>query len=227
MPALDVRWHEVPSDHRAAGAERDGQVRMFKNAAFGVSDAAKEKRESLPARVEALQCIRAEDPDAHRIIWHDLEAEREAIEDAVPDVVSIFGSQALETNEKNALDFKHGRIRELATKPSMSGAGCNFQAHCHRAVFLGIGHKFHDFIQAVHRLQRFGQQHPVRLDLIYSEAERETGAISKPSGSATRTRPRSCRPSSANMGSHRRRSPAHCSAASAWRAQEIAGEVTG
>jgi DNA modification methylase len=174
MPALDVRWHEVPSDHRAAGAERDGQVRMFKNAAFGVSDAAKEKRESLPARIEALQCIRAEDPDAHRIIWHDLEAEREAIEDAISDVVSIYGSQALETNEKNALDFKHGRIRELATKPSMSGAGCNFQAHCHRAVFLGIGHKFHDFIQAVHRLQRFGQQHEVSLDLIYSEAERET-----------------------------------------------------
>lgn len=173
MPALDVRWHEVASDHRAAGAERDGQARMFRNAAYGVSEAAQEKRDSLPARIAKLQEIRAEDPGAHRILWHDLEAEREAIEDAVPDVVSIYGSQALESNEKNALDFKHGRTRELATKPSMSGAGCNFQAHCHWAVFLGIGHKFHDFIQAVHRLQRFGQQHPVRLDLIYSEAERD------------------------------------------------------
>lgn len=173
MPALDVHWHEVPSDHREAGEERDGQVRMFKNAAFGVQDAAKEKRASLPARVAKMEELRALDPAAHRILWHDLEAEREAIEHSVPDVVSIFGSQDLDTNEKNALDFKHGRVRELATKPSMSGAGCNFQMHCWWHIFLGIGHKFHDFIQALHRLQRFGQTHTVRCDLIYTEAERD------------------------------------------------------
>ena len=32
--------------------------------------------------------------------------------------------------------------------------------------------KFHEFIQAVHRVQRFLQEHTVRLDLIYTEAER-------------------------------------------------------
>jgi DNA modification methylase len=51
LPNLDMRWHELPSDHNAAGAERNGQGRMFRNAAIGVGDAAKEKRESLPARV--------------------------------------------------------------------------------------------------------------------------------------------------------------------------------
>ncbi|MGL6222938.1 MAG: DNA methyltransferase, partial [Steroidobacteraceae bacterium] len=35
------------------------------------------------------------------------------------------------------------------------------------------GHKFNDFIQAVHRLVRFGQGRQVRIDLIYTEAERE------------------------------------------------------
>jgi hypothetical protein len=173
MPALDIHWHEVASDHRGAGEERDGQARMFRNAAFGVQDAAKEKRENLSARVAKMLDLRALDPAAHRILWHDLEAEREAIEGSVPGVVSIFGSQALETNEKNAIDFKHGRVAELATKPSMSGAGSNFQMYCWWHIFLGIGHKFHDFIQAVHRLQRFGQTHTVRLDLIYSEAERD------------------------------------------------------
>jgi DNA modification methylase len=55
----------------------------------------------------------------------------------------------------------------------MLGSGCNFQRHCSRAVFLGIGFKFNDFIQAIHRLQRFQQPHQVRIDLIYTEAERE------------------------------------------------------
>ncbi len=173
LPELDVRWHEIPTDHSEAGAERDGQGRMFRDAAIGIVDAAKEKRASLCGRIEKLMAIRAEEPTAHRIIWHDLEAERAAIERAIPDVRSIYGSQDLEENELNAVDFKYGRYAELATKPVMSGAGCNFQAHCHWAVFLGIGHKFHDFVQACHRLARFGQQHTVRIDLIYTEAERE------------------------------------------------------
>jgi DNA modification methylase len=173
LPKLDIRWHEVPSDHSQAGADRDGQGRMFRNAAIGIGDAAKEKRISLPARIAKLQEIRGDDPQAHRILWHDLEAERAAIEKAVPGARSIFGAQDLEINERNAVDFKYGRFQELATKPVMSGAGCNFQMHCAWAIFLGIGHKFHDFIQAVHRLQRFGQTHDVRLDLIYTDAERE------------------------------------------------------
>ncbi|MBP8777880.1 MAG: DNA methylase N-4, partial [Bacteroidaceae bacterium] len=36
----------------------------------------------------------------------------------------------------------------------------------------GIGYKFNDFIQSVHRLQRFLQTDTVRIDLIYTESER-------------------------------------------------------
>jgi hypothetical protein len=54
----------------------------------------------------------------------------------------------------------------------MLGSGSNFQRHCHWAIFLGIGFKFNDFIQAVHRVYRFLQAHEVRIDLIYTEAER-------------------------------------------------------
>jgi hypothetical protein len=54
LPPLDVRWHEIPSDHSTAGAEKDGQGRMFKNAAIGVQDAAREKRDSLPAALPKL-----------------------------------------------------------------------------------------------------------------------------------------------------------------------------
>lgn len=173
LPPLDLRWHEIPSDHGGAGADRDGQQRMFSNAALGVSDQAREKRKSLPARIAKLLEIRAEDPTAHRVIWHDLESEREAIESAAPGIAAVYGSQGLEEREQLVRDFGDGKLQELAAKPVMLGAGTNLQRHCHQAVYLGIGFKFHEFIQSIHRLQRFGQKHPVRVDLIYTEAERD------------------------------------------------------
>jgi DNA modification methylase len=173
LPALDIRWHELPSDHSTAGAEKDGQGRLFRNAAVGVQDAAREKRDSLDARVAKLLELRADDPDAHRLIWHDLEAERHAIEASLPGCETVYGSQDLDERERAIIEFREGRLQELAGKPSMLGSGVNFQKHCAWAIFLGIGFRFHEFIQAIHRLLRFGQQHAVRLDLIYTEAERE------------------------------------------------------
>lgn len=173
LPPMRVRWHEVPTDHSGAGHEKDGQARLFRNAAIGVQDAAREKRDSLPARIAKLMELRAEAPGAHRIIWHDLEAERAAIEHGIPNVVSVYGSQDLDARERAIIDFSDGRFAELAAKPVIAGSGCNFQRHCHRAVYLGIGFKFNDFIQSIHRIQRFLQTQPVDIDIIYTEAERE------------------------------------------------------
>lgn len=173
MPAMEVHWHEVASDHTKAGQDREGQGRMFRNAAIGVSDAASEKRSSMAARIEKMMELRLIDPEAHRIIWHDLEDERRAIEKAIPDVHSVYGSLALDNREAEIIGFSDGEFRELAAKPSVAGSGCNFQRHCSWSIFLGIGFKFHDLIQAIHRIQRFGQERTVRLDFIYTEAERD------------------------------------------------------
>jgi hypothetical protein len=179
LPHLKVIWHEVPSDHSAAGVESDGQGVLLKMPAMGLQEAAREKRESMPARIAKMREIIAADPQAHRILWHHLEAEREAIEAAVPLALSIFGAQDREINERNAVAFKYGRFQYLATKPSMSGAGCNFQLYCCKAIFPGINFEFHDFIQAVHRLWRFGQSREVEIDIIHSEAERGVAAVLK------------------------------------------------
>jgi hypothetical protein len=184
LPELDVRWHEIPSDHTDAGAERDGQVRLFRSAAIGVVEASKEKRDSLPQRLAKLMELRAEQPEAHRLIWHDLEAERLAIEKAIPGVGTVYGSQDAGDQERVGLAFRNGTLQELAAKPVMLGSGSNFQRFCWWAVFFGIGFKFNDFIQAVHRIQRFGQvfhgwdsskggdKPAVRIDILYTEAER-------------------------------------------------------
>ena len=173
LPPLDVRWHEVPSLAQPGDATTvDGRPMLFRDASVGVSAAAAEKRTSLPARAAKLVELVTETPAEHMLLWHDLEDERRAIAAAVPDAVCVWGTQDLDEREQRIVAFSDGQVRYLATKPVIAGAGCNFQRHCARAIFVGIGFKFRDLIQAIHRIYRFLQDRPVRIDLIYSDAER-------------------------------------------------------
>lgn len=173
LPPLDIRWHEIPANHADAGKDYRGQYKMFKDDALGLSGAAKEKRSSLMDRVAKMMEIRSEDPAAHRIIWHDQNGERDEIKKAIPDVRVLTGTDDEETKEETIIGFSDGRYQELAAKSVMAGSGCNFQYHCWWSIYLGIGFKFNDFIQSIHRTYRFQQKHQVRLDLIYTEAERQ------------------------------------------------------
>jgi len=174
LPPMEVRWHEVAGG--PVDPDRDGQGALLHTARLGVQEAAKAKRDSLTARVTATAELVDADPGEHFLIWHDLEDERRAITAAIPDAVSVWGSQDLDEREQRIIDFSDGRFRILSTKPVIAGSGCNFQRHCHRAIFTGIGFKFADFIQAVHRIYRFLQTEQVRIDIIYSEAERSVRA---------------------------------------------------
>ncbi|MBA4274050.1 MAG: DNA methylase N-4 [Alphaproteobacteria bacterium] len=171
MPAMDIIYHEVEVDHTTAGVEDDGQVKLIRDAALGLKDAAKEKRDSIPSRVAKMMEIVNASPDDHFILWHDLEDERRAIKRALPEAVEVYGSQEYELNAEKTRDFKEGRFKYLATKPDISGQGGNLQKHCHKCIFVGIGYKFNDFIQAIHRIYRFGQAHKVEIHIIYAESE--------------------------------------------------------
>lgn len=173
LPEMEVRWHEVQADLRDAGAEPNGQLRLLRDAAVGVQQAAKEKRDTLPARIAKMKELREAEPESHFLLWHDLEDERRAIEAAIPTAVSVYGSQDLDEREDAIKAFKAGAITDLAAKPVMLGAGGNLQSHCHRAIFAGIGFKFRDVAQAWHRIHRFGQTKKVLIDMIYAETERE------------------------------------------------------
>jgi len=173
LPPLEVVYHEIAVDHSTAPTDRDGQGRLFRGEALGVAGAAAEKRETLDARVAKMAEIVNAAPNDHFILWHDLEDERRAIKKALPEAVEVFGSLDLDIREQRIIDFSDGKTRLLATKPELSGSGCNFQRHCHRAIFVGIGFSFNDFVQAIHRIQRFQQERPVRIDIIHAESERE------------------------------------------------------
>lgn len=173
LPPLAVVEHEVRTAVSGYRFENDGQGRLVDDASTGVREAAAAKRDSLGPRIEALKAILAADPDSRFVIWHDLEAERHAIAEAVPEAVAVYGTQDLEERERVIADFSEGRLRYLSAKPIIAGSGTNLQRHCHKAVFLGIGHKFHDFLQSIHRIRRFLQTRPVEVHVIYADTERE------------------------------------------------------
>lgn len=178
LPPMEVIYHEVKVDHSVgAEPERDGQGRMFREAMHGVVSAAREKRDTLQDRVAAMKAIIDAEPEKHFILWHDLEPERLAIKKALPGVVDVYGAQRasakeLQKLEQAVVDFAEGRIQHIAAKPSMFGAGVNWQKHCSDAIFVGVGFKFYAFLQALHRIYRFLQTKPVRIHIIYAESEK-------------------------------------------------------
>lgn len=173
LPPMEINYHVVSYQHKDIDTEKDGQVKLLADAAVSLKDAAKIKRDSIAARVAKMVDIVEANPDEHFILWHDLEAERHAIKKALPEAVEVYGSQDYDIREKRVIGFAKGESRLLATKKSLSGQGCNFQYHCHRAIFLGIDYEFNDFIQAIHRIYRFMQTEKVIIDIIYTEEEQE------------------------------------------------------
>ena len=173
LPPMEINYHVVSYQHKDIDTEKDGQVKLLADAAVSLKDAAKIKRDSIDARVAKMADIVEANPDEHFILWHDLEAERHAIKKALPEAVEVYGSQDYDIREKRVIGFAKGDLKLLATKKSLSGQGCNFQYHCHRAIFLGIDYEFNDFIQAIHRIYRFMQTEKVIIDIIYTEEEQE------------------------------------------------------
>lgn len=175
LPKLNVFWHRLDVDQKRAWNQTDrfGQHRLLLNPAAGVREASAEKRETINERIAETLRIMAEAEDGrHWILWHHQEAERRAIEKAVPASKSVYGSQRdLDEREEIIIQFVRGEIPILAAKPQMLGVGCNFQHHCADAIFVGIDYKFRDTIQAIMRLYRFQQTKEVNIHFVYSESE--------------------------------------------------------
>ena len=179
LPPLQVNYHMLANTKPVNEEEKNGQVKLIKDFAVGLSAAAKEKRESIDIRLAETRKIIDQSPAEHFIVWHDLESERHAIKNAIPEAKFIYGSQDMEEREKNTIGFSRGDFRILATKKELSGSGCNFQKHCHRQIFMGIDYEFNDFIQAIHRCYRFLQTKPVIIDIIYMETEQQVLEVLK------------------------------------------------
>lgn len=176
MPELDIVWHRIESDHEKAWeiTDQNGQAFLFKDTVAGVTQAMREKRDSLDARVgKALELAESIDDD-QLVIWCNLNDEQAALERGLKQrgisFASVQGSQSPEAQEEHLYEWLNGEKRALISKPQMLGYGVNMQ-QAHTAIYTGVGFKFREFIQSVHRLQRYGQQNRVTLHIIHTDAE--------------------------------------------------------
>lgn len=169
LPKLTVNYHMIGSKDLFTDDKK--QMMITKQNQLSLAEAAREKRNSIQTRLAKMKEIVDASPEDHFLLWHDLESERLAIKKAIPETVDIFGSMDYDEREKRTIDFAEGKTRLFATKKELSGSGCNFQRHCHRAIFLGIDYEFNDFIQAIHRIYRFMQDKEVTIDIIYTQNE--------------------------------------------------------
>lgn len=110
------------------------------------------------------------------IIWCDLNDEQRALEQGLADrgltYSSVHGALDVEEAEHRLEQWRARETYALIGKPVMLGQGMNLQ-QCNKAVFVGVTHKFNSFVQAIHRVQRFGQTRPCEAHIVYAESERE------------------------------------------------------
>lgn len=183
LPELNVRWEKVGTDIESTQTDRNGQGVMFRNAAMSLQDAAREKRDSLPARIEKmLETLDGYDELDQVVIWCDLNAEQDAVEAALKargvTYSSVYGALSDDEAERRLDEWRDKKTVALIGKPVMLGQGLNLQ-QCSKAIFLGVTYKFNDTIQAVHRIQRFGQTRACDVRLIFAETETEVVAALK------------------------------------------------
>ncbi|WP_407944923.1 DNA methyltransferase [Paenibacillus cymbidii] len=113
-------------------------------------------------------------------MWCHLNEEQERIEIALKErgisVASVYGSLSVEEKERRLLDWKQREYTVLLSKPEILGSGANLQ-QCYTTIFVGINYSFNETIQSIHRIHRFGQQHPCEVHFIHMESEREILAV--------------------------------------------------
>ncbi|EJL66280.1 DNA methyltransferase [Flavobacterium sp. CF136] len=176
LPKLNFHPIEIPDDYEGEIVDENGDLVMFKKPRKGLSETSKEKRDTVLLRTnKALEIVKENGVNESWLLWHHVDRERDCIQKLFKgfDLQTITGSQKNTEKEKKLISFKHGEYKILSTKPKIAGSGCNFQKHCHKAVFVGIDYKFNDFIQAIHRIMRFLQEFEVDVWAIFTEAERE------------------------------------------------------
>ena len=173
LPKLNVIEHRIENLSDEIIQNKFGDLILFKDNTKSLVDSSREKRDSMELRCEKTFEITETLNYDNVILWHHRESERAELEKLykTKSYNSVFGSQKNEIKEDLLIDFSNGKYQYLLTKPVIAGSGCNFQEYCNNMIFVGIDYKFNDFIQAIHRLYRFGQDKEVNVHIIYTNNE--------------------------------------------------------
>lgn len=143
---------------------------LFARPAMSMTERRQAQRDSIEARCRALAEVVNADTSEPWLIWTHLNDEAELLAELIPGAVNVQGYDSSESKTKNMMDFSHGNLRVLISKPKICGFGMHW-AHCARTAFVGLDDSFEKFYQAVRRCHRFGQTRSVHVHIFTAENE--------------------------------------------------------
>ena len=162
LPPLIENEHLVDMEEAPEGM-------LFTLPAATLPEQREERKRTIQERCErAAELV---DHDQPAIVWCHMNDEGNLLEKLIPGAVQVSGSDSDDRKEERFLSFANGEARVLITKPKIGAWGLNFQ-HCAHIVYFP-SHSFEQYYQAVRRCWRFGQERPVRVDIVMTEGERK------------------------------------------------------
>jgi len=156
------------SEHIVNAAPLGGE--LFARPAQTMTERRQAQRESIESRCRALADVVNAEPSEPWLIWCHLNAEAELLAKMIPGSINVQGSDRPEKKTEAMMNFSHGDLRVLISKPKICGFGMNWQ-HCARMAFVGLDDSFEKFYQAVRRCHRFGQKRQVHVHMFVAENE--------------------------------------------------------
>jgi hypothetical protein len=162
LPDLLLHQHTVQVD------EPTGDC-LFAMEAQTLQERLQARRATIEDRVsKAAEIVNA--TDEQFLVWCNLNDESAMLAKTINGAVEVKGSDSPEHKEQAMMDFTHGKIRVLVSKPSIAGFGMNWQ-HCRNMAFVGLSDSYEQYYQAVRRCWRFGQKNKVNVHIITAETE--------------------------------------------------------
>jgi len=144
-----------------------GEGLLFSVPAVGLKAEREERRRTLNERCELAASLVSHDRPA--VIWCHLNDEGDLLAKLIPDSRQVRGSTSDEDKENIYNNFAGGSLRVLIIKPKIGAWGLNWQ-HCADVVQFA-SHSYEQYYQSIRRCWRFGQDHPVKVDIIATTGE--------------------------------------------------------
>jgi superfamily II DNA or RNA helicase len=160
LPELIERDHVIRTEEPPPGW-------LFNVPAAGLGAERDERKRTLDQRCGFVSDLVSHSRSA--VVWCQMNAEGDLLSKMIKDGEQIAGSTPDERKIELYEAFANNELRVLIIKPKIGAWGLNWQ-HCNHVVTFAT-HSYEQYYQSVRRCYRFGQKHPVTLDVVATEGE--------------------------------------------------------
>jgi len=166
LPPLNINPVIIES-----GIKREEE--LFFTGLHGIQDRSEIRKATVDDRIKAVAELVQSSNGSQWICWCGLNDEADKLRRALGDVaVNVQGSDSIDAKESAIEGFLDGSIKVLITKPKIAGFGMNFQ-NAKNMAFVGLSDSYEQYFQCIRRAWRYGQDRPVNVHVVLTDAERD------------------------------------------------------